>query len=472
MKVSPARLPGVLLIEPDVYGDERGFFLETWSQQRYAETGVPTDFVQDNVSRSCRDTLRGLHLQQPHAQGKLVHVLEGEVFDVVVDVRVGSPTFGRWIGAALSAANHRQIYIPAGFAHGFCVRSDSALFAYKCTQVYHPETEIGIAWNDPDLAIMWPTATPRLSAKDGAFERLRAIDPARLPRWEEPRRCQRPLSRCSSSAPDGMLGRAWSQLLSARGIGHQPARRNRIDLGDPASIAAFDFRPFRTIVNCAAWTDVDRAEDNEQAAAAVNGVGVRALAERVAEAGCTLIHYSSDYVFEGTRAEPYPVDARLNPLGAYGRSKAEGERGIRASGARHLVVRTSWLYAPWGRNFVRTIAALARSRPELRVVNDQRGRPTSAEHLADATLRLLDGGADGTWHVTDAGECTWFDFATEIAARTNPECRVRPCSTADMPRPARRPAYSVLDIAATVARLGPMPHWTENLASVLDRMEP
>ncbi len=269
-----------------------------------------------------------------------------------------------------------------------------------------------------------------------------------------------------------MLGRAWGRLLAARGIDHRPAGRDQIDLSDPASMAAFDLRPFRTIVNCAAWTDVDRAEREERAAAAVNGDGVRALAERAAAAGSTLVHFSSDYVFDGTRREPYPVAAPLNPLSAYGRTKADGERGIRASGARHLVVRTSWLYAPWGRNFVRTIAALARSRPELRVVNDQRGRPTSAAHLAETTWRLVEGEAEGTWHVTDAGDCTWFDFATQIAARTHSACRVLPCSTADMPRPAARPAYSVLDLAATAGRLGPMPHWTDNLASVLERMEP
>ncbi len=167
MKVSAARLPGILLIDPEVCGDGRGFFIETWSLLRYAEVGVPADFVQDNVSRSCRGTLRGLHLQQPHAQAKLVQVLDGEIFDVAVDVRAGSPTFGQWVSAALSSANHRQIYIPAGFAHGFCVTSDAALFAYKCTDLYHPESEIGIAWDDPDLAIAWPTRAPRLSAKDG-----------------------------------------------------------------------------------------------------------------------------------------------------------------------------------------------------------------------------------------------------------------------------------------------------------------
>src|SRR5690606_18736040 len=160
--------------------DARGFFLESWHQARYAEAGLPP-FVQDNVSRSSRGTLRGLHAQEPFGQGKLVQVLDGEVFDVAVDIRVGSPTFGRWAGEFLSAANHRQIYIPPGFAHGFCVTSERAIFAYKCTEFYHPETEFSIAWNDPDLNIAWPVDAPIVSQKDARAARLKDIARDRLP---------------------------------------------------------------------------------------------------------------------------------------------------------------------------------------------------------------------------------------------------------------------------------------------------
>ena len=181
MKVVQTRLPGVLIVEPDVYGDERGFFLETWSQRRYSEAGLPQKYVQDNMSFSTRGILRGLHLQHPHGQGKLVQVLVGEVFDVAVDVRVGSPTFGQWDGALLSADNRKQIYIPPGFAHGFCVTSDSALFAYKCTELYKREAELGVIWNDPDIGIDWPIDDPVLSAKDAAFPRLADIPKDKLP---------------------------------------------------------------------------------------------------------------------------------------------------------------------------------------------------------------------------------------------------------------------------------------------------
>lgn len=184
MKVSPTKLKGVMIIEPDVYEDARGFFLETWAHKRYSEAGLPQTYVQDNLSKSTKGILRGLHLQHPFGQGKLVQVILGEVFDVAVDVRVGSPTFGQWVGSTLSGDNHRQIYIPPGFAHGFCVLSDEALFSYKCTEAYHRETEVGIRWNDPDLGIEWPVTDPQLSAKDAQFPPLRDVSHDRLPPWK------------------------------------------------------------------------------------------------------------------------------------------------------------------------------------------------------------------------------------------------------------------------------------------------
>jgi dTDP-4-dehydrorhamnose 3,5-epimerase len=187
MRLAPTDLPEVRVVEPRVFGDHRGFFMETWSGHRYAEVGIPGPFVQDNMSRSGHGVLRGLHLQHPYGQGKLVWVVEGEIFDVAVDVRRGSPTFGRWTGVTLSADNRRQVWVPAGFAHGFCVTGDAATVVYKCTNVYRPDAELGVAWNDPDLGINWPVRAPAVSAKDGDFPPLRAIPPERLPVYEETR---------------------------------------------------------------------------------------------------------------------------------------------------------------------------------------------------------------------------------------------------------------------------------------------
>lgn len=181
MEITPTEIPEVRIIQPKVFGDARGWFCETFQAQRYREAlGIDDSFVQDNMSRSAQGILRGLHMQNPHTQGKLVWVVEGTVFDVAVDARIGSPTFGRWVGCELSAENKRQLWIPQGFLHGFCVTSDSAIFVYKCTDYYDPQNEVGAIWNDPDLGIDWPISEPLVSNKDGALPRLAEIPKEKL----------------------------------------------------------------------------------------------------------------------------------------------------------------------------------------------------------------------------------------------------------------------------------------------------
>ena len=175
MNVITCELDGPLILEPKVFGDNRGFFLESWNRQRYRDAGIAADFVQDNFSLSRRGTLRGLHFQNPMVQGKLVSVWQGEVWDVVVDIRRGSATFGRWVGLNLSADNKRQFWVPPGFAHGFVVLSESALFHYKCTDLYSPKDELGFRWDDPAVGIQWPAVTPILSARDTQAPLLKDI---------------------------------------------------------------------------------------------------------------------------------------------------------------------------------------------------------------------------------------------------------------------------------------------------------
>ena len=176
MRATPLDHPEVLLIEPDVFPDPRGFFMETFHSIKYAEHGLPAVFLQDNHSRSSRGVLRGLHYQLKNPQGKLVRVVSGEVFDVAVDIRRGSPWFGKWVGAILSEENHRQMYVPPGFAHGFCTLSESADFLYKCTDLYAPGDEYGIAWDDPEIAIEWPEMDYLISDKDLANPLLSESD--------------------------------------------------------------------------------------------------------------------------------------------------------------------------------------------------------------------------------------------------------------------------------------------------------
>jgi len=191
LKCTEKSIPGVLLIEPMVFEDDRGFFLETYHEKKYPEAGIDKPFVQDNHSHSCRGTLRGLHYQLKHPQGKLVYVIRGEIFDVAVDIRRGSPTFGQWTGTILSEKNKHQLFIPEGFAHGLCVISETADVVYKCTDLYTTGDEYGILWSDPVIGIDWPVENPVLSEKDAESPRLMDVPEELFPLYNK----ERPINR-------------------------------------------------------------------------------------------------------------------------------------------------------------------------------------------------------------------------------------------------------------------------------------
>ena len=183
MNVLSTKISEVKIVEPKRFGDSRGYFFESYNEQRYFDFGITSRFVQDNCSFSCAGTVRGLHFQLNHPQAKLVQVLKGEVFDVAVDIRVGSPTFGQWVGEFLSVENGKQLYIPEGFAHGFCVVSKEALFSYKCSDYYHPEDEGGVLWSDSSIGITWPDVEPVLSDKDQRYDFLHNLSREMLPKY-------------------------------------------------------------------------------------------------------------------------------------------------------------------------------------------------------------------------------------------------------------------------------------------------
>lgn len=269
-----------------------------------------------------------------------------------------------------------------------------------------------------------------------------------------------------------MVGRAVMRSLGQAGLRHEGSDRTRVDLSRFDSIASGIPESVRTVINCAGWTNVDTAEANEADASRINGYGVGKLAEHCQRIGAVLVHYSTDYVFSGHATEPYRVDHPRAPLNAYGRSKALGESLLEQSGARSLLIRTSWVYAPWGKNFVRTIVGLARTRPSLRVVSDQLGRPSSAEELARVSLELLSRQLTGTFHVSDAGQCSWYELARAAVSRAGLRCAVEPCTSAEYPSPAVRPSYSVLDLSRTEEQLGPLRAWEQSVDDVVRRIEP
>lgn len=268
-----------------------------------------------------------------------------------------------------------------------------------------------------------------------------------------------------------MLGNAWLSLLERRGINHKAVDLPEFDIRNPDNLREVLEGAYATVVNCAAFTDVDGAETHEAEALALNGTALEALVERCHDAKATLIHYSTDYVFDGKATSPYPVDHPRQPMGAYGRTKAVGEVVVEGSDGDHLLIRTSWLYAPWANNFVRTVVRLAGSRDSLKMVDDQRGTPTSAQHLAAVSLELLTRGALGTFHVTDGGDCTWYDLAVAVLEHMGSKVPIEPCSTDAFPRPAPRPGYSVLDTSKTEELVGALPGWRANLEAVMKQLE-
>jgi dTDP-4-dehydrorhamnose reductase len=244
----------------------------------------------------------------------------------------------------------------------------------------------------------------------------------------------------------GMLGQDVAAAATAAGLDPVPLARTELDIADSAAVrdAVSTVRP-DAIVNCAAWTDVDVAESHEPKALAVNREGAGNVARAGAQAGAWIVHVSSDYVFDGSRREPYVESDPTNPLSAYGRSKLEGEREVaRAAPRHHTTVRSSWLFGAGGRCFPATILRLAAERDELQVVDDQIGCPTFTGHLAATLVELCEARVPGVLHVAGGGRCSWFEFATEIVAAAGLDCPVRPVPTSAMPRPAPRPAYSVL----------------------------
>lgn len=267
----------------------------------------------------------------------------------------------------------------------------------------------------------------------------------------------------------GQLAEAFEHLFKARETPYLALTWREADFSKPKALE-LPLEGITGVINCGAYTNVDGAETDEATAADVNGEAVGVIARACRLAGIPLLHFSTDYVFDGSATAPLSTDHPRAPLSAYGRTKALGEELLEGSGADYLLVRTSWVYAPWGNNFVLTMARLMREKDSLNIVDDQRGRPTHVVGLAARSLALLEGGHRGIFHCTDDGECSWFGFAQAIQKAIGAECALSPCTTREFPRPAPRPAYGVLDTKKTDDILGPAPHyadWLRDMAATL-----
>ena len=412
--------------------------------------------MQDNESLSSRNVLRGLHYQIKQPQGKLVRVIVGEIYDVAVDLRRSSPTFGKWTGAILSPSQQPMIWIPQGFAHGFLVLSEQAIVSYKTTDYYAPEHERTLAWNDRGIGVLWPLeGEPLMSDKDRRGVAARRGRDLRL--------------KILLTGRNGQVG--WELERALAPLGEVVATdRSTLDLTNEDQIrsAVRAVKP-DVIVNAAAYTAVDKAESEPELAMRINGFAPGVLADEAKRLGALLVHYSTDYVFDGEKTTPYVEEDEPNPINVYGKSKLAGERAVDASGCRHLLLRTSWVYSLRGSNFLLTVLRLARRDPAIRIVTDQRGTPTSAALAARATAHALRGsargGKAGLFHLAARGVANRREFAAEAVRVAGLSCRVEPALTVEFPAPARRPGFSALASASFESAFSPaLPDWRDDLA--------
>ena len=269
----------------------------------------------------------------------------------------------------------------------------------------------------------------------------------------------------------GMLGKSWARECVRNNLPWEGPTRRDLDLQNPKQLKTLSYANYSAVINCAAWTDVDAAEDHQSDADFLNREVPTILARCCQKHDVPFLHYSTDYVFSGYGSTPYKPDTPIEPQSVYGKTKADGEVGVASENPNALIVRTSWLYAPWGKNFVRTILKLADEKEAIQVVDDQTGTPTCCHHLARTSLKLLNQKKNGIWHVTDGGSCTWHDFAKEAVARSGVTCDVRPCSTELFPTKATRPSFSVLDTSETEKTTGEFPGWKINLRPLIPTVE-
>lgn len=454
MNIIKTDLEKVFIIEPNVIGDQRGWFTEVYSKMNFKECGIDIDFVQDNHSMSSqKGILRGLHFQKnPMAQSKLVRCSKGKMLDVIVDLRKGSSSYKQWIGVELSEENKKQVFIPKGFAHGFVTLTDDVEVQYKVDEYYSPENDRSIRFDDPEIGVEWGIENPILSEKDIKAPRLKDSDVDFRIKY-------------LVTGVNGQLGHEIASKLNEMDFDVIETDIETFDLTDKSQVRAYILREKPdVIIHCAAYTAVDKAEDEKDLCYAINVEGTRTIAEIAKEIDAKLVYISTDYVFDGMGTEPHKEDEATNPINYYGYTKEQGEVIVKELLGHYFIVRTSWLYGRNGDNFVKTMLKLSESRNEINVVDDQIGAPTYAKDLAELIVNLVQTNQYGVYHGVNEGTCSWYEFAKSIFEKSGINIKVNPISAANYPTKAKRPMNSRLSKENTdKAGMGRMPNWEDAL---------
>jgi dTDP-4-dehydrorhamnose reductase/dTDP-4-dehydrorhamnose 3,5-epimerase len=407
-----------------------------------------------------KGTLRGLHFQiNSKSQAKLIRCTKGEILDVAVDLRKGSSTYKRWVAVELSESNKKQLIVPKGFAHGFLTLTDNAEVQYKVDEYYAPECDRSIRFDDPEIGVDWGIEDPILSEKDLKAPLLKDSDVDFSLKF-------------MVTGVNGQLGHDMVLQLKGNNLDVVAPRREELDLTNEDQVKTYIRKEKPdVIIHCAAYTAVDKAEDEKELCYLVNVNGTRTVAEAAKEINAKVVYVSTDYVFDGLGQEPHYEDKETNPINHYGYTKEQGEKIIRELIDKHFVVRTSWVYGLTGNNFVRTMLKLAESRNEINVVSDQIGAPTYTKDLAAFIVDLVQSNKHGTYHGANEGYCSWHEFAISIFEKSGIDMKVNPISSDDYPTKAKRPLNSRLSKENTdKAGIDRMPHWEDALTRFIKEL--
>lgn len=457
-------IEGAFIIEPTVFEDDRGFFFESYNKKEFEKIGIREEFVQDNTSKSKRGVLRGLHFQKRVAQGKLIRVVKGAIYDVIVDIRKNSQSYGKWYGIKLSAKNKKMLYIPKGFAHGFLSLEDNTEIIYKCTERYLPECERGIIYNDKELNINWKFkefGIDRLilSEKDKKYKSFSEV----MEISEE---------KVLITGANGQLGKEFIKLFDEKKIRYFSTDYNELDITEFDKVESFlEKNKISILINCVAYNDVDRAEIEKDKCKLLNYDVPKKLAEICKKKDIILLTYSTDFVFDGKKELPYTEEDEGTPLSKYGQTKYFGELEV-LKNKKSYIIRTSWLFGLGNNNFCKQLINWSKEKNILKIVDDQLSSPTYAKDLAIFSWNLLQTDEFGLYHFSNSGEASKYEQAEYLLKKIGWIGRLERAKTEEFSPLAKRPRYSKLDSRKIEGVLKmKIPHWKEGIDRFLKELE-
>lgn len=460
--IENTNIEGIKIVRPKVFEDNRGFFLEVYNKRELKKGGITTDFVQDNHSKSKKGVLRGLHFQTKHSQGKLIRVIKGKIYDVVVDIRKNSKTYGKYFGIELSMGNRTMLYIPKGFAHGFLTLEDNTEIEYKCDEFYHPQYDSGIMYDDKELNIDWKLEEYGieeliLSEKDKKHQSFREYTESYQGDY------------VLLTGANGQLGQDFQKLFDRLGVKYIATDYNELDITDREKVREYiENNNFTIVINCAAYNNVDKAEEEIEKCYALNTYAPKNLSEICKEKGIVFVTYSTDFVFDGEKEIPYTEEDSPNPLSVYSQSKLDGEK-YSLEYEKTFLIRTSWVFGMGNNNFCKQIINWSKDRDVLKIVDDQISSPTYSKDLAEFSWKLIQTVEYGLYHFSNSGEASKYDQAKYILKKLGWQGKLERAKTSDFPLPAKRAKYSKLDSSKIEKIVNKkIPHWKEGIDRFLE----